>query len=120
MRCRIVAWKSWMWTLFSTAANPNGSVAPEANPPFTPPRVIQTIELLRRFRLLREIDRLGGFRLHAKRQLVAGYPRPELRFLRLAIEVFAIEIGQEIELVALPGRRRPFRRRKIDDRRAGG
>lgn len=50
---------------------------------------------------LRQIDGLGSFGLHPKSEFVAGSTGSEFSSSRMRLEVFGIELSQEIELLAL-------------------
>ena len=68
-------------------------------------RVVEAVELVRGRRFARDVERLGGGRLHGGGQFVAGDPRFEIGLARMFVQMPTIEI-----LAGTPGSAPALRR----------
>src|SRR5262245_31213428 len=58
---------------------------------------VDTVEPPRRRRLLGDVDCFGGMSLHPERELVGVDPRGELAVGGVALEMFLVEVVEELE-----------------------
>ena len=80
-------------------------------------RVIETVDLLRRLRLARQVNELRGFCLHSKCQLVRVDASGKFRVVGPGFEMTAVERRQYVEFAALLRGSDSIRPSQIQNRR---
>ena len=77
-------------------------------------RIVETIELLRRFGFLFDFERFRRLRLHAERQFEGFDARFELRIVLAHLGVTAVDVLDHVQLVALLLRLQPLTQEILD------